>query len=61
MAKEEKKILFIGGSPCSGKSTVAERIEKEFGMKYFRADDYLDDFMNRAAKRKCPSARLLLR
>lgn len=54
MAREEKKILFIGGSPCSGKSTVAERMEKEFGMKYFKADDYLDDFMNRAAKRKLP-------
>jgi len=32
----DKKILFIGGSPCSGKSTVAERISKECGAFYFK-------------------------
>ena len=26
-----KKVLCIGGSPCAGKSTVAERISKEYG------------------------------
>ena len=30
-----KKVLIIGGSPCSGKSTVAERISKEYGAYYF--------------------------
>ena len=50
----DKKILFIGGSPCSGKSTVAERISKECGAFYFKVDDYLDDFTSLAAKKGLP-------
>ena len=45
----EKRIFFIGGSPCSGKSTVAERISKEFGAYYFKVDDFLDEFTKSAA------------
>ena len=26
----DKKKIFIGGSPCSGKSTIAERLSKEY-------------------------------
>ena len=29
-----KRVLFIGGSPCSGKSTAAERISKEYGADF---------------------------
>ena len=36
-----RRVLFIGGSPCSGKSTVAERISKEYGAYYFKVDDFL--------------------
>lgn len=38
MGKINKRILFIGGSPCSGKSTVAERIAKEYSAYYFKVD-----------------------
>ncbi len=34
-------IILIGGSPCSGKSTVAELISKEFGCDHVRIDDYM--------------------
>ena len=44
-----KRVLFIGGSPCSGKSTVAERISKEYGAYYFKVDDFLDKFIGMAA------------
>ncbi len=44
-----KRVLFIGGSPCSGKSTVAERISKEYGAYYFKVDDFLDMFIGMAA------------
>lgn len=50
----DKRILFIGGSPCSGKSTVAERISEEFGAYYFKVDDYLDEFMKISAERGRP-------
>lgn len=29
-----KRVLFIGGSTCSGRSTVAERISKEYDARY---------------------------
>ncbi len=38
------KIYFIGGSPCSGKSTIAQMIADMYGMYYFKVDDYLDEY-----------------
>lgn len=35
-------VYYIGGSPCSGKSTVAEALAARYGLTYFKADDYLD-------------------
>ena len=52
-----KRVLFIGGSPCSGKSTVAERISKEYGAYYFKVDDFLDKFTHNAAKKGCPACK----
>lgn len=49
-----KKIYFIGGSPCSGKSTVAERISKDFNAFYFKVDDYLDELISFAAENGRP-------
>lgn len=49
-----KKIFYIGGSPCSGKSTVAERIAKENGAFYFKADDFLIDSLSSAARKGLP-------
>lgn len=43
-----EEIYFIGGSPCSGKSTIAERLAKAFAMYYFKVDDYLDDYLDMA-------------
>lgn len=37
-------IYYIGGSPCSGKSTVAQALAEQYGLAYFKADDYLEDF-----------------
>lgn len=52
-----KKVLFIGGSPCSGKSTVAERISKEYGSYYFKVDDFLSEFTNIAAEKGYPTCK----
>lgn len=53
----EKRVLFIGGSPCSGKSTIAERISKEFGAHYFKVDDFLDKFVSMAADKGHPACK----
>lgn len=52
-----RRILFIGGSPCSGKSTIAERIAEQYGAYYFKVDDYLEEFMNKAAQKGYPTCK----
>lgn len=49
-----KTIFTIGGSPCSGKSTVAERLAKEYGVCCFHADDFLEEFISLAAEKGLP-------
>lgn len=49
-----KKIYIIGGSPCCGKSTIAERISADYGAYYFKVDDYLDEFIKLAAAKGLP-------
>ena len=44
-----QKLLIIGGSPCSGKSTAAERIAQEYGAYYFKVDDHLDELIKQAS------------
>ena len=56
----DKKILFIGGSPCSGKSSIAELISKEYGAYYFKADDFLNEFMKKAAENGAPICKKIL-
>ena len=33
------RVLWIGGSPCSGKSTIAQRLAATFGLRVFSCDD----------------------
>lgn len=57
-----ESIYFIGGSPCSGKSTVTEILAKEFDLHYFKVDDYLDKYIESAAavgSEKCTKAGLM--
>lgn len=42
-------IYVIGGSPCSGKSTVAQALSEQYGLHYFKVDDHLDRYMQQAA------------
>ena len=43
------EVFFIGGSPCSGKSTIAEMLVRKYELAYFRQDDYLDDYLKRGS------------
>lgn len=40
-------VYWIGGSPCSGKSTIADRIACEFGMVVYRCDDAYDEHLQK--------------
>ena len=44
------EIFYIGGSPCSGKSTVAEMLAKKYGFQYFKQDDYLETYIDRGVQ-----------
>lgn len=44
-------IYFIGGSPCSGKSTVAEILSSRYDLYYFKVDDYLEKYTQTGASK----------
>jgi len=53
-------VYFIGGSPCSGKSTAAQALAERFGLHYFKVDDHLDRYIQQAAeagKQHCAAIR----
>ena len=40
---------FIGGSPCSGKSTIAQALATQHRLSYFKVDDHLDRYLQQGA------------
>ena len=55
------KVYYIGGSPCSGKSTVAEALAEHYGFGYFKVDDHLEEFTARGAAEARPVCQRILR
>lgn len=49
-----RKVYYIGGSPCSGKSTVAEFIARKYNLSYFKVDDFLDQYTEMGVESKKP-------
>lgn len=45
------KAYVIGGSPCSGKSTVASYIAEHYDLFYFKVDDKLEEYTKFGAER----------
>jgi len=43
-------IYYIGGSPCCGKSTIAKKISEKYGFQYYKADDFLMEFIQKGVK-----------
>lgn len=54
-------VYYIGGSPCSGKSTVAQALAERSGMTYFKTDDHLDELIDRGAAQGLPVCRRICR
>lgn len=48
------KVYIIGGGPGGGKSTIAERLSKKYGLDYWRADDFVGEHQPEAAEKKYP-------
>ncbi len=44
--------IWIGGSPCSGKSTIAKRLSDDFDFDYYKCDDHLDRFLQLGVEMK---------
>jgi len=40
--------LILAGSPCSGKSTMAQLLAAEFALPYYKVDDFEQDHMQRS-------------
>ena len=47
-------IYWIGGAPCSGKSTIAEKLAYKHGLSLFKSDDHMYAHMNLARAEKQP-------
>ena len=45
-----QEVFYIGGSPCCGKSTIAEMLAVNHGLEYYKADDHLFDHIRLAAE-----------
>lgn len=45
------KIYYLGGSPCSGKSTIAQHLAQKYNLFYFKVDDYLEKYKDMGAIR----------
>ena len=41
------EVYYIGGSPCIGKSTIAEMLAKKYGFQHFKQDDFLEEYINK--------------
>ena len=44
------EIFYIGGSPCSGKSTIAEMLVQKYGFQYYKQDDHLHEYIDKGAR-----------
>ncbi len=48
------ETYYIGGSPCSGKSTIAEILAEKYKLNYFKVDDHLDEYIKIGASQGKP-------
>lgn len=48
------QIYVLGGSPCSGKSSIAERLAAEYSLNYYKIDDYEQAHCQRCTAKQQP-------
>ncbi|MDT8381557.1 MAG: hypothetical protein RQ728_04800 [Brevefilum sp.] len=47
--------FILGGSPCSGKSTIAERLSQAFELTYYKVDDHIKRHLEKANPQEQPT------
>ncbi len=48
------RAYIVGGSPCSGKSTLAQRVSAQFDLPYYKVDDHESAHMERSSPDRHP-------
>jgi adenylate kinase family enzyme len=48
------QAYILGGSPCSGKSTIAEMLAAQYDLCYYKADDHDPEHMQQAKPEQQP-------
>ena len=61
MKQSLRHILWMGGSPCSGKSSIAEMLADQYGLADYRCDDAFFEHAKRVDSRKHPTFHALTR
>lgn len=54
MSWQLSHVLWIGGSPCAGKSSISELLADRYGFQVYHCDDAYDDHLRRATPGKHP-------
>ena len=54
------RILWLGGSACAGKTTIATRLARRYGLTAYHLDDRFDDHRRRADEARHPHSRALM-
>ena len=49
------QAFIIGGSPCSGKSTIARKLAAEYQLQYYQVDDYYQAHVKRCNPDRHPT------
>ena len=49
------EVYWIGGSPCAGKTTIADIIAQEHGWKVYHLDRYFETYLERAKPERHPT------
>jgi 2-phosphoglycerate kinase len=61
MKQDFAHVLWIGGSPCSGKSSVAEILAEKYDLSVYRCDDAFAEHVRRADPDRHPTLYRLTR
>ncbi len=48
------QAYIFGGSPCSGKSTIAERLSDKFEFQHYKVDDHAEAHSKRCKPERHP-------
>ena len=54
LREQLQQVYWIGGGSCAGKSTIANRIAAQHGLRVYATDDAMADHARRSSPGDCP-------